>query len=101
MKDWGDQYNKKTVSKEVAISKVMSKNRVVVGHAAGEPMVLLEELVKQKERLQDVEIVHMVALSECKYCLPGMPFEKEEQIIHPYFSQKFLGFSRKEYYLLI
>lgn len=51
-----------------AISHIKSGDRVVVGHCAGEPTVLLEELVKQKDRLQNVEIVHMVPMGKCEYC---------------------------------
>ncbi len=72
MKDWRDKYARKVTTKEQAISNIISKNRVVFGHAAGEPIVLVDELVNQKERLQNVEIVHMVALGECQYCFPGM-----------------------------
>ncbi|MFX1388298.1 MAG: acetyl-CoA hydrolase/transferase family protein [Promethearchaeota archaeon] len=72
MKDWNNEYSQKTTSKERAISNVSSGNRVVFGHAAGEPIVLVDELVRQKDRLQNVEIVHMVPLRECKYCLPEM-----------------------------
>ncbi|MFW9973365.1 MAG: acetyl-CoA hydrolase/transferase family protein [Candidatus Odinarchaeota archaeon] len=72
MKDWKDEYSQKLTSKEKAISKIKSGNRVVFGHAAGEPIVLVDELVRQKDRLQNVEIVHMVPLRECQYCLPKM-----------------------------
>jgi 4-hydroxybutyrate CoA-transferase len=72
MKNWKDDYNSKIKQKDKAISKIISGNRVLFGHAAGEPIVLVNELVKQKDRLQDVEIIHMVPLRECEYCLPGM-----------------------------
>ncbi|MFW9947366.1 MAG: acetyl-CoA hydrolase/transferase family protein [Candidatus Odinarchaeota archaeon] len=72
MKDWKDDYSQKCTSKEEAILNIESGNRVVFGHAAGEPIVLVDELVRQKDRLQNVEIVHMVPLRECKYCLPEM-----------------------------
>ncbi len=72
MKNWKDEYSKKVTSKEEAISNINSGNRVVFGHAAGEPIVLVDELVKQKDRLQNVEIVHMVPLRECQYCIPEM-----------------------------
>ena len=72
MKDWNEYYKNKVYSVQKAIQIIKSGDRVVVGHAAGEPTVLLDELVKQKERLNDVEIVHMVPLRECKYCLPEM-----------------------------
>jgi len=72
MKNWKDEYSQKITSKEKAISNINSGNRVVFGHAAGEPIILVDELVKQKDRLQNVEIVHMVPLRECQYCLPEM-----------------------------
>lgn len=66
------EYAKKKVSLEKALEAVKSGDRVVVGHAAGEPFPLVEELVRQRERLKDVEIVHMVALGRSEYCDPGM-----------------------------
>lgn len=72
MKNWKDDYASKIRQKDNAISNINSGNRVVFGHAAGEPVVLVDELVKQKELLRDVEIVHMVPLRECKYCSLGM-----------------------------
>ena len=72
MKNWRKEYAEKVTTKERAISEVVSGNRVVFGHAAGEPIVLVEELVNQNDRLKNVELVHMVPLGECKYCLPKM-----------------------------
>lgn len=72
MKEWRDDYSRKVTSKEEAILNIKSGNRVVFGHAAGEPIVLADELVRQKDRLTNVEIVHMVPLRECQYCLPEM-----------------------------
>jgi 4-hydroxybutyrate CoA-transferase len=72
MNNWEEEYSKRVTSKEEAIRNVVSGDRVVFGHAAGEPTVLIDELVKQKDRFQNVEIVHMVPLGEGKYCLPGM-----------------------------
>lgn len=70
--DWQTEYNSKKVSLEKALSAVESGDRVVVGHACGEPAALAAELVRQKERLTDVEIVHMVTVGKCEYCYPGM-----------------------------
>lgn len=72
MKDWKYEYLKKVTSKEKAISQIKSEDTVVFGHAAGEPTTLVDELVRQKERLRNVKIIHMVPLGECKYCLPEM-----------------------------
>jgi 4-hydroxybutyrate CoA-transferase len=69
---WADEFRRKSVSAEQALAAVRSGTRVVAGHAAGEPGPLLAELVRQRERLRDVEIVHMVALGESPYCRPGM-----------------------------
>jgi 4-hydroxybutyrate CoA-transferase len=72
MLDWRDDYSQKICSKEKAISQIKSEEFVVFGHAAGEPTTLVDELVKQKERLKNVKIIHMVPLGECKYCLPDL-----------------------------
>jgi len=69
---WQKQYNSKKVSLEKALSVVKSGDRVVVGHACSEPVCLVEELVRQKDRLTDTEIVHMVAIGKCEYCYEGM-----------------------------
>ena len=65
---WKQECENKKTTLENAVSAVKSDNRVVVGHAAGEPIVLVEELVRQKDRLENVEIVHMVPMGKCEYC---------------------------------
>ncbi len=65
---WQQEYEDKRTSLENAVNAVKSGDRVVVGHAAGEPVILVEELVRQKDRLQNVEIVHMVPMGNCEYC---------------------------------
>ncbi len=62
------EYESKKTTLESAVNAVKSGNRVVAGHAAGEPVILIEELVRQKDRLQNVEIVHMVPMGKCEYC---------------------------------
>lgn len=65
-------YKSKLVTPNDAISRIKSGNRVIIGHAAGEPQTLVEELVKNAESFQGVEIVHMVALGKGEYCNPEM-----------------------------
>ena len=60
MKNWKEEYKKKIKSKEEAISTINSETRVVFGHAAGEPIPLVDELVRQRDRLQNVEIVEQL-----------------------------------------
>jgi 4-hydroxybutyrate CoA-transferase len=67
MAAWSKQYREKCMSAARAIEAVQSGQRVVLGHAAGEPRVLVEELVGQCGRLSGVEIVHMVPLYGCEY----------------------------------
>lgn len=70
--DWRKEYASKIVSAEEAISHVQSGNRIVFTHACGESQVLTEELVRQADRLENVEIVHMVAMGQAPYCQPEM-----------------------------
>jgi len=70
--DWKDIYQSKLTTAENAVKAIQSGNRVVVGHATGEPQVLVEAMVAQAQRLENVEIVHMVAMGKAKYCQPGM-----------------------------
>ena len=70
MERWEEDYRRKRVSAAEAVGKIASGNRVVLGHAAGEPRTLVEELVRQAGRLRDVEIVHMVPLYPAEYTKP-------------------------------
>jgi 4-hydroxybutyrate CoA-transferase len=68
--NWQEEFRRKEVSAADALHVVKSNDRVVVGHAAGMPVPLTDELVRQKDRLHNVEIVHMVALGDVGYCRP-------------------------------
>lgn len=72
MTNWQDKYSQKTMSPQAALQMVKSGDRVVIGHACGEPQILVEALVEQANRLRNVEIVHMVAMGPAKYAQPHM-----------------------------
>lgn len=72
MNDWRTVYQNKLVSAEQAVKVVKSGNRIVTGHACGEPSALVEALVARAPELSAVEIVHMVAMGPAKYAQPGM-----------------------------
>ena len=72
LEDWKKEYKNKTKSKEEVIRHIKSDDRVVLAHAAGEPTILVDEIVRQKDRFENVEIVHMVPIGEAEYCQPGM-----------------------------
>lgn len=70
--DWRTYYQERKVTAEEAISHIKSGDRVSIGHACGEPCYLIDALMKQAGRFQNVELVHMVAMGECAYAQPGM-----------------------------
>ncbi len=72
MNNWRNLYAEKLVTAEQALKKVQSGDRVVLGHACGEPSSLVEALVARAPELNNVEIVHMVAMGAAKYAQPGM-----------------------------
>lgn len=75
--DWVDIYKSKLVSAEEAVSKIKSNDRVVVGHACGEPSELIDAMVANRENYKNVELVHMVAMGKGEYAKEGM-----EQYFH-------------------
>lgn len=70
--DWKKEYADKIVSATTAISHVKSGDSIVFTHACGEAQCLTNELVKQADRLENVTIMHMVAMGTAPYCQPGM-----------------------------
>ncbi len=70
--NWQNYYKDHCITAEEAVSKIKSGDRVVVGHAVGEPSALLDVMVKNCEQYQDVEIVHMVCMGKGEYCKPEM-----------------------------
>jgi len=62
----------KFVSAEEAVRHIPSHSRVVVGHAAGEPSVLLTAMVENYAQYEDVEIVHMVCIGKGLYTAPEL-----------------------------
>lgn len=65
-------YNEKKLTAKEAVQKIKSNDRVVVGHACGEPAELINAMVDNKDSYENVEIVHMVAMGKAKYCEEGM-----------------------------
>lgn len=68
--DWKTYYQTRLTTAEAAVGRICSGDRVVIGHAAGEPSHLVEKMVECAQSYQDVELVHMVAMGECAYCRP-------------------------------
>lgn len=79
----------KTVSADYAMHKIKSGDRIVVGHACGEPSYLVDKLVELAPELSRVEIVHMVPMGQAKYAQIGM----EESFRH---NSLFVGSSTRK-----
>ena len=62
----------KIVDAKTALKIVKSGDRIVLGHATGEPQALIAALMERKDELRDVEIVHMVGMGPGLYCQPEM-----------------------------
>ncbi|MDR1237870.1 MAG: hypothetical protein LBK28_06495 [Propionibacteriaceae bacterium] len=76
--DWQSHYLSRLTSSDEAVKRIKSGDRVVVGHACGEPSALVDALVANAAEYRNVEIVHMVPMGTSPYCAPGM----EEHFIH-------------------
>lgn len=72
MNNWRSLVQSKLVAAGQAVQNIQSGDRVVTGHACGEPAALIEALVARAPELTDVEIVHMVAMGPAKYAQPGL-----------------------------
>ena len=70
MINWKEYYDSHLMTAEEAIKMVQSGDRVTFGHACSEPAALVEELINQKERLRDVQVIHMVAMGPGDYMDP-------------------------------
>ena len=68
--EWLKEYKSKLVTAAEAVTHIKSGDRVVVAHAAGEPLVLTDAMVENASSYQNVEIIHMVAMGKALYCKP-------------------------------
>ncbi|RII33992.1 acetyl-CoA hydrolase/transferase family protein [Clostridium chromiireducens] len=69
---WEDLYKSKVVTADEAVKKIKSGDRVVTGHACGEPKEIIDAMVRNKDLYENVEIVHMVSMGKSEYCKPEL-----------------------------
>ncbi len=72
MSNWKDLYKSKLTTVEEAVKHIKSGDRVVFGHAVGEPKNLVDAMVANHKQYENVEIVHMVAMGKGEYTKPEM-----------------------------
>jgi len=86
---WQDDYKKKVVSAHEAVTHIQSHNRVVLGHATGEPQTLIAAMVDNAAAYERVEIIHKVAMGPSVYC-------QKEYAKNFYHNSFFVGASARE-----
>lgn len=69
---WVDDYRKKLVTAEEAASLIMSHDRIYISGNAATPYVLMNSLARRKNRLEGVELVHVLLLGEDPLSKPEM-----------------------------
>jgi len=72
MSAWKELYKEKLTTAHEAVCHIQSGNRVMLGHAAGEPAELVDAMVANYSQYRDVEIVHWVPMGKGEYTKPGM-----------------------------
>ena len=70
--DWRKYYKEHTMTPEQAVSVIRDGDRVVFGHAVGEPIIFQRTMARMAEQFHNVEIAHMVYLGSGDYLKPGM-----------------------------
>jgi len=66
------QYQKKLMSVEEAVSVVRSGDRVYIHSGCAEPERLVRALIRRREELHEVEVIHLLTLGNADYVLPEM-----------------------------
>ena len=69
---WIDEYKKKLVTAEEAVSVIKSQDRVYISGNAATPYILMNALAARKDELQAVELVHVLLLGRDPLSHPEM-----------------------------
>lgn len=69
---WRDEYKQKLVSPAGAVRAVQSGQRVLLGSCCSEPQTIVEALVADKDRLEQVELITTIMGSKAAYAAPEM-----------------------------
>ena len=65
--DWQNNYRSMITSARDAISRIRPGQRVFVGTGCAQPRVLVEALINCAKDLDDIEIIHLLTLSESSF----------------------------------
>lgn len=67
MENWKEIYKKKLVSADEAVKYIKSGDRVIFTHACGEAQEITDALLRNKEKFEKVEIIHLVPMGKGEY----------------------------------
>ena len=70
--DWRTYYKEHTMKPKDAVSVIKDGDRVVFGHAVGEPIIFQRTMAQMAQQFHNVEVAHMVYLGSGEYLQPGM-----------------------------
>ena len=70
MKTWQDDYKARLTSADEAVKLIKSGNSVVLAHGVGEPLHVMEALIRNAKAYKNVEIDHFVILGKCEHVKP-------------------------------
>lgn len=69
--NWERLYQRKVTDAATALRSIESGNRVYIGGGAGVPVMLVEALTKQSNRLHHVELTHVLTFANAPYVAPA------------------------------
>ncbi|MFZ5597389.1 MAG: acetyl-CoA hydrolase/transferase family protein [Bacillota bacterium] len=72
MVNWKDYYMSRLTTAAEAVQSIKSGQKVVLTHACGEAQALSAAMAARAADLENVEVIHMVAMGKALYCLPEM-----------------------------
>lgn len=70
-REWQQIYRKRCTTVEHAIGSIESYQKVFLAPMSNEPQTLVEELIRQRNRLTDVTLYNVILGSPCKYVNPA------------------------------
>ena len=87
--NWKTIYAERLTGADEAVALIRPGNRVVVGHAAGEPTCLVDAMARNRHAYRDVEVTHLLPMGNSPCAQAGM---------EPHFRHNslFLGASTRE-----
>jgi len=70
--DWKEIYNDRLCSTDDAVKHIKSNTTVFLGHCVGDPTALIEAMIRNKDRYENVIMKHMVRLGPVDFTAPEM-----------------------------